>query len=92
MEKQYKPVIHPNSQEVEPIFRVAAENSMNSEYERGIKKYGTTLFSFSGRSAYVDGMDEWVALGRYMTQLEMELEWYKEQYEELKFRLEGLEK
>ncbi len=69
----------PKNEEIEPRFKKDFSRIAKSEYKRGIKKYGHTLFTYYGYDGYKEGFSEGVALLRYLTQLQME----KEQLEEL---------
>jgi hypothetical protein len=44
-----------------------------TQYYRGLNKYGTPLETFNGRDAYTDAMQEAVDLVAYLTQLNQEL-------------------
>jgi hypothetical protein len=64
----------PMSEPVEPRFKEEHESTRASQYNIGIKKYGIPLRTFNGRSAHTDVMQEYIDMGRYLTQMQMERE------------------
>lgn len=74
MNLQKLPTITQLSQPVESRFQQEFEATRKAQYDKGVEKYGVTLHSFNGRDGHRDVMEEYIDLGRYMTQMQMERE------------------
>ncbi len=64
----------PKKEEIEPRFAKDFAQMAESEYERGVEKYGHTLLTYNGYDGYKEGFSEGVALLRYFSQVQMEKE------------------
>ena len=69
---QPTPIIVPGAVPIEPVFQHEVDKASRRQFERGIAHYGMPMMEPNGRDAYEDAMEEWVDLGRYVTQLRME--------------------
>jgi hypothetical protein len=90
MTKQALPQETQVSTPIEPRFEAEHEACRVSQYDIGIAKYGIPLMTFNGRSAHTDAMQEYIDLGRYMTQMQMEREVIEERLRECRAFLKTL--
>ena len=82
MVKQPDPTEETASEEVDSY--TAYTEAYCNQYNKGLDKYSTPLKTFNGRDAYKDALEETADLLQYLTQLKMERDWYKAEYERLR--------
>jgi hypothetical protein len=67
-----QPMPTPGRQNVTPIARRMFFEILDAQERKGIATYGTTLQTFNGRDALLDGMQEAVDLFQYLVQAKLE--------------------
>ena len=80
----------PESQPVEERFRRELLETVNRQYDAGIKEYGVPVMTNNGLNYGQYAREELVDAGRYVTALEMDNEGLKARIEELEERMEDM--
>jgi len=78
-----QPLSQPVSQPVEERFRRELLETVNRQYDAGIKEYGVPVMTNNGLNYGQYAREELVDAGRYVTALEMENEQLQAKVEEL---------